>query len=218
MRLAKVVLFVGPPGCGKGTQAVRIAAALGIPTISTGEMIRAEVSAGTELGKTAQGVMVSGGLLSDEIVNRIVASRLSKPDCEKGFLLDGYPRTVPQADSLSKLLTTLDFPQPTVVLIDVPLEMLVKRTVMRRSCPQCGAIYNLLSKPPKREGLCDVDGAALQQRADDQETTVRARLDAYEKNTAPLITYYAGGDYYRVDGTGSTDEVFQRIYSQVFHK
>lgn len=208
---ANVFLLVGPPGCGKGTQAERLAAHIGVPSISTGEMIRAEIKAGTELGKIAAGVTITGGLLSDELVNEIVASRLSHRDCERGCLLDGYPRTVEQAKYLASLLEDKRWNQPRVIHIDVPSDMLVARTCNRRFCPQCKAIYNLASQPPKVAGKCDTCGVDLQQRADDCEDTVRNRLVAYERSTAPLIGYYSGGNYTRIDGTGSPDGVFDAI-------
>jgi adenylate kinase len=208
---ASVLLLVGPPGCGKGTQAERIAAHIGVPSISTGEMIRAEIRAGTELGKVAAAVTITGGLLSDELVNRIVESRLSQADCELGCLLDGYPRTVEQAHFLAALLDSKGWKQPTVIHIDVPSDLLVARTCNRRFCPQCKAIYNLASHPPKVAGKCDACAVDLQQRADDCEDTVRNRLVAYEKSTAPLIGHYSGGNYTRIDGTGSPDSVFAAI-------
>jgi adenylate kinase len=211
----KVILLVGPPGCGKGTQAERLAAHLGIPAISTGEMIRAEIKAGTPLGKVAAGVAIAGGLLSDDLVNQIVASRLSQQDCARGVLLDGYPRSLPQAESLAGLLEEKGWPQPLVVHIDVPHELLVARTCLRRSCPKCGRLYNLQSHPPKAPGLCDTCGTPLEQRADDCEDTVRNRLAAYDRSTAPLIAHYQGLNYRRVDGTGTPDEVFAAIVKAV---
>ncbi len=208
-----VVLLIGPPGCGKGTQAERLAAHLGVPSISTGEMIRGEIKAGTELGKVAAGVTITGGLLSDDLVNRIVESRLSHANCEKGCLLDGYPRTVEQAKYLASLLEGKGWEPPTVVHIDVPSEQLVARTCNRRTCPKCGAIYNLASHPPKVSGKCDTCSIELQQRADDCEDTVRNRLVAYEKSTAPLIGYYSNGNYTRVDGATSPESVFAAIKS-----
>lgn len=207
----RTFVLLGPPGCGKGTQAERLAKYLSIPAISTGEMIRAEMKAGTELGKVAAAVTITGGLLSDKVVNQIVRSRLSKPDCRAGFLLDGYPRTIPQAEYLAALLDELGMPQPLALHIDVPLQLLIERTCNRRYCPQCGAIYNLSTHPPKQAGRCDACGTALEQRADDCEETVRNRLAAYERSTAPLIRHYARGRYVRVDGAGSPEEVFQAI-------
>lgn len=214
-KATRVLLLLGPPGCGKGTQGERLAKKLGIPTISTGEMIRSEIKAGTELGKIAAGVTITGGLLSDDLVNQIVESRLRKEDCAGGFLLDGYPRSIEQAKFLGDLLARLRMPQPTAIHIDVPSELLVSRTCMRRFCAVCGALYNLQWKPPRKEGACDSCGAPLQQRADDCEETVRNRLSAYEKSTAPLIGYYGGGDYRRIDGTGTPGEVFEAIVAAI---
>ena len=205
-----VVLLLGPPGSGKGTQAERLASLLGIPSISTGEMIRSEIKAATPLGKIAAGVTITGGLLSDELVNQIVASRVSQADCAKGFMLDGYPRSLEQALYLAELLDEKGLSQPKVIHIDVPHEHLVTRTCLRRFCSECGHIYNLGSHPPKAENTCDLCGAALQQRSDDCEDTVRNRLNAYDRTTAPLIQHYAAGDYHRVDGTGSPDDVFMQ--------
>ncbi len=207
----RILLLLGPPGCGKGTQAERLARHYAIPAISTGEMIRAEIKAGSELGKIAAGVTITGGLLSDDLVNEIVKSRLSKDDCKGGFMLDGYPRTVDQAKYLGGLMAELQMPQPTVVHIDVPLDLLIARTCNRRYCPQCGAIYNLASHPPKQAGVCDTCTIELQQRADDCEETVKNRLAAYERSTAPLIGHYQGANYLRIDGTGSPDGVFTAI-------
>ncbi len=209
--VTRVLLLLGPPGSGKGTQAERLAKKLNIPAISTGEMIRAEVRGGTELGKKAQAVMITGGLLDDAMVNDIVASRLAKPDCASGFMLDGYPRSVGQAAYLGTLLPKLGYPQPTIVHIDVPSDLLVARTCQRRYCTQCGHIYNLQSHAPKQGGLCDACGAALAQRADDCEETVRHRLVAYEKSTSPLIGYYSQGDYHHIEGVGTPDEVFAAV-------
>lgn len=207
----RTFLLLGPPGCGKGTQAGRLAKHFGIPAVSTGEMIRGEIQAGTELGKIAAGVTITGGLLGDDLVNQIVRSRLSRDDCRSGFLLDGYPRTIPQAEYLRSLLDELGMPQPVALHIDVPPDLLIERTCNRRHCPQCGAIYNLITHPPKQPGQCDACGAELKQRDDDCEDTVRNRLAAYERSTAPLIEHYASGKYLRVDGAGTPDSVFEAI-------
>ena len=206
-----VFILLGPPGCGKGTQAARLTAVLGIPAISTGDMIRAEIAAGTDLGKAVQGITITGGLIGDDIINRLVESRLAKPDCVNGFLLDGYPRSTVQAQFLGELLPRIGFPTPEVVHIDVPLETLVARTCMRRYCPDCGTIYNLGSKPPKCAGVCDEEGVELMQRADDCEDVVRRRLVAYEQTTSPLLTFYAGPQYHRVTGNQAPESVFQQI-------
>lgn len=207
----RILLLLGPPGCGKGTQGERLAKQFGIPSISTGEMIRAEIKAGTELGRIAAGVTITGGLLSDELVNRIVRSRLGQEDCRHGFMLDGYPRTVDQARYLGEMLREMGYPQPTVIHIDVPAEHLIARTCNRRYCPQCSAIYNIESHPPLEPGKCDTCHMDLQQRADDCEDTVKNRLSAYSRSTAPLIEYYSTSTYCRVPGLGAPDDVFQAI-------
>lgn len=207
----RILLLLGPPGCGKGTQAERLARHFQIPAISTGEMIRGEIKAGTELGRIAAGVTITGGLLSDDLVNKIVRSRITQPDCSHGFMLDGYPRTVDQAQYLGALLDELGCPQPTVVHIDVASELLIARTCNRRYCPQCSAIYNIESHPPKVAGLCDTCHIDLQQRADDCEETVKNRLAAYERSTAPLIQHYQGPGYVRIEGTGTPDAVFSAV-------
>lgn len=210
-----VFLLIGPPGCGKGTQAVRLAAHLAVPAVSTGEMIRAEIAAGSPLGKIAAGVTITGGLLSDDLVNQIVESRLSKPDCRNGFLLDGYPRTIEQAIFLSGLLAKIGMPQPEIVHIDVPFEHLIERTCLRRFCSACGQIFNMKSKPPKADGKCDACGAELKQRADDCEDTVKNRLVAYQKITSPLLSHYGGNRYHHIEGSGSPDGVFQQITNSI---
>jgi adenylate kinase len=206
-----VLLLLGPPGCGKGTQAMRLAARLGIPAISTGEIIRGEIASATPLGRLAQAVTLTGGLLDDPTINKLVEARLGRADCARGFLLDGYPRSVPQAEFLNGLLGRLGFPPPAVVHIDVPHAALLERTCLRRNCPSCGKLYNLKFTPPSRPGLCDACGVALRQRADDCEDTVRARLAAYDKTTAPLLAFYAGPRYLRVDGTGAPQAIFGAI-------
>jgi adenylate kinase len=191
----------GPPGCGKGTQAVYLAERFHIPAISTGEMFRAECKAGTELGKAACSILSRGGLVSDELVNGIVANRIARPDCKEGFLLDGYPRTVPQAIWFSALLRDRRLPTPVVIHLDVPDEALVTRLTARRQCPQCKHIYNAVLQPPKVAGVCDVDGAALFTREDDREDVVRQRLRAYDELTGPILKWFGPSVVRSVDGT-----------------
>jgi len=212
---SKVIILIGPPGCGKGTQAERIRDQFQIPAISTGAMLRAEMQEGTELGKMAAEIAQQGGLVGDDIINAIVKSRLQKPDCEFGFLLDGYPRTVAQAEYLDKLLVKIGFPVPQVLHIDVPEQSIVDRITLRRQCPACGHIYNLKFHPPPKDGVCDLDGAQLYTRKDDNEETVRARLKAYNDSTAPLIDYYRTKAYSRVDGEAHPDEVFSAIAAAI---
>jgi adenylate kinase len=207
------VILLGGPGAGKGTQAERIVADFALPHISTGEMLRAAVAKGTEMGRAAQKYMESGSLVPDEVVIGVVRERLSEPDAGEGFLLDGFPRTVPQAEALDVMLGEAGRAITHVVLIDVPAEELVLRIAGRRSCSQCGKIYNVVFDPPKAEGVCDLDGAALSQRADDNEETVRNRIAVYEQQTAPLIGYYESkGVLENAFGGGKRpDEVYEQV-------
>ena len=202
-----ILLLFGPPGCGKGTQAVYLAERFHIPAISTGEMFRAECKAGTELGKAACSILARGGLVSDELVNGIVANRIARPDCKEGFLLDGYPRTVPQAIWFSALLRDRGLPMPVVIHLDVPDEALVTRLTARRQCPQCKHIYNAVLQPPKVAGVCDADGAALLTRDDDREDVVRQRLRAYDELTGPILKWFGPTVVRSVDGTRPADAV-----------
>jgi adenylate kinase len=202
-----ILLLFGPPGCGKGTQAGFLSNRFKIPAISTGEMFRAECKAGTELGKLACTILAQGGLVGDEIVNAMVANRIAQPDCANGFLLDGYPRTVPQAEQFAALLRQRELPEPVVIHMDVPDEVLVRRLTSRRQCPQCLKIYNLASQPPKIEGKCDQDGADLHTREDDREDVIRQRLRAYQELTGPILKWYGPGAVRTIDGTRSLLEV-----------
>lgn len=206
-----IILLFGPPGCGKGTQASFIATRFGIPAISTGEMFRTECKAGTKLGVMACKILAGGGLVGDDIVNEMLAQRIAQADCRFGFLLDGYPRTVPQARFLSCLLRECGLEAPTVIHLDVPADALVERLSARRQCPACSRIYNLRSLPPRRPGLCDSDDFQLISRDDDKEEVVRQRLKAYEELTGPVLQYYADARYRRVDGTLAPAEVSRRI-------
>jgi adenylate kinase len=206
-----IFLLFGPPGCGKGTQAVYLADRFHIPAISTGEMFRAECKSGTELGRTACAIMTAGGLVPDEITNAIVARRTAQPDSANGFLLDGYPRTVPQAQYLDRVLRGRGLPSPVVICLDVPEELLVARLTARRQCPKCRRIYNLISQPPRAAGRCDDDGTELIARDDDKEAIIRQRLKAYHELTGPILDYYGDAAVRRVDGSGAPDVVAKEV-------
>ena len=206
-----MILLFGPPGSGKGTQSPAISRLLNIPAISTGEMLRAEVEADTPLGKQVQSILAVGSLVSDELVNDIVVSRITKPDCKNGFLLDGYPRTLSQAKFLDGQLTQLGFRPPTVFHLATPKSVLIERISSRRQCPKCGRIYNLLFKPPLRPGVCDDDGTKLIRRSDDSVEVVSARLEAYERQTTPIMVHYAGGDYHSIPANRPPAEIFRDI-------
>jgi len=206
------LILLGAPGAGKGTQAKKIVEKYGIPHIATGDILREAVAKGTELGKKAKEYMDRGELVPDEIVIGIVKERLQQPDCEKGFLLDGFPRTLKQAEALDNMLKELGRKIDAVIYIDVPEEEVVKRIVNRRTCRKCGAVYHLIYAPPREPNKCDKCGGELYQRDDDKEETVRQRFKVYMENTAPLIDYYEKkGLLYKVDGTKSIEEVFQQI-------
>ena len=205
------IIFIGPPGSGKGTQAKRLADRFAIPHISTGDMLREAVAEGTELGKAAAPIMASGGLVSDELMIGIIRDRLSKDDARKGFILDGFPRTVVQAEKLDSILGNGATPLAVVQLL-VPDEVIVRRIALRRSCGQCGAVFHLENNPPAAEGICDRCGAELVARADDNESAVRKRLESFHRQTLPVAAYYKEKGLLReVDGVGAVDLVFERI-------
>jgi adenylate kinase len=212
------LILLGPPGAGKGTQANFIRQKFGIPQISTGDMLRAAVKAGTPLGVAAKKVMDSGQLVSDEIIIGLVNERLKEPDCKNGYLFDGFPRTIPQAEAMKKAGVALDF----VLEIDVPDESIIERMSGRRVHTASGRTYHVKFNPPKVEGKDDATGEPLVQRDDDREATVRNRLDVYRKQTSPLVGYYtrweASGDakapkYRKISGLGSVDEITQRAFA-----
>jgi adenylate kinase len=207
------VILLGAPGAGKGTQAERIVARYGLPHISTGEMLRTAVEQGTEMGRAAQRFMTAGELVPDEVVIGVVRDRLAEPDTASGFLLDGFPRTIEQAQRLDEILAESGRAVTHVVLIDVPEDELVQRISGRRSCTGCGKLYNVTFDPPRREGVCDVCGSELMQRADDNEVTVRNRLEVYRSQTAPLVGYYREhGVLGEAHGGGKLpDEVFAQV-------
>ncbi len=212
------LILLGAPGAGKGTQATFICQKFGIPQISTGDMLRAAVKAGTPLGIEAKKIMDSGGLVSDDLIINLVKERITQADCADGFLFDGFPRTIPQADAMKAAGVKLDF----VLEIDVPFEAIIERMSGRRSHAASGRTYHVTFNPPKVAGLDDVTGEALIQRADDQEETVKKRLDVYSAQTRPLVDYYsnwakndpASAPQYRaISGTGSVEEIKDRAFA-----
>ena len=206
------LLMMGPPGAGKGTQAARLVKKYNVPQISTGDMFRAAVKEGTPLGLKAKAYMDSGSLVPDEVTIGIVRERLAKDDCKGGFILDGFPRTVEQADALAKILDELGKKISCVLNINVPADYLVERAVGRRICRKCGATYHVKFHAPKAENVCDSCGGELYQRADDNAETMTKRLAAYEESTRPLIDYYkSAGVYHEIDGRQSIDEVTEEI-------
>ena len=206
------LILMGLPGAGKGTQAEKIVEKYAIPHISTGDMFRSAIKEGTALGNEAKTYMDKGELVPDEVTIGIVKERLSKPDCEKGFLLDGFPRTVAQAEALERLLNELNTKLDYVLHVKVPTEKLIERLTGRRRCPTCGATYHVEFNPPKQEGICDHDGTELIQREDDQPETVKNRLDVNIEQTQPLLDFYEDKGYLvAIDGDQDIDEVFNQI-------
>ncbi|MEN9843338.1 MAG: adenylate kinase [Pseudomonadota bacterium] len=212
------LILLGAPGAGKGTQATYICQKFGIPQISTGDMLRAAVKAGTALGLQAKSVMESGGLVSDELIINLVKERIAQADCANGFLFDGFPRTIPQAEAMKAAGVKLDY----VLEIDVPFEAIIERMSGRRSHPPSGRTYHVKFNPPKVEGLDDVTGEPLVQRADDQEETVKKRLEVYSAQTRPLVDYYgqwaatepsAAPKYRAISGMGQVDEITTRAFA-----
>jgi len=197
------LILLGPPGSGKGTQAAKLAQTFCVPQISTGDLLREERAGATALGKQAAACMDRGELVPDDLGLQILQVRVSKPDCDKGFLLDGFPRTVPQAEALSAILEALGVQLEAVVDIEVPDGEIESRITGRRSCPVCAAIYHVVTQPPKTDGTCDRCGGALTQRSDDSAETVRNRLRVYHEQTQPLIEFYrATGCLHEIDGVG----------------
>ena len=209
------LILLGAPGAGKGTQAAFICQKYGIPQISTGDMLRAAVKAGTPLGLQAKSVMESGGLVSDDLIINLVKERIAQSDCAAGFLFDGFPRTIPQAEAMKAAGVKLDY----VLEIDVPFEDIIARMSGRRSHPASGRTYHVRFNPPRQEGVDDVTGEALVQREDDKEETVKKRLEVYSQQTRPLVDYYAGWArqepaaaprYRAISGTGTVEEITAR--------
>ena len=210
------MILVGPPGAGKGTQAKRITERLNIPQISTGDMFRAAVKDGTEMGLKAKEYMDKGALIPDEVVIGVVKERVEKPDCIGGFILDGFPRTLDQARALDSLLKDMGEGIDHVVVIDVPDDDLVRRLSGRRTCRNCGYMYHVEFNPPKKPGICDKCGGELYQRDDDKEETIRNRLKTYHAQTEPIINFYSKkGLVRKIDGTGSMKEVEEEIKREI---
>ncbi|NSW87488.1 MAG: adenylate kinase [Syntrophobacteraceae bacterium] len=206
------IILLGPPGAGKGTQAKRLIDKYGIPQISTGDMLRAALKEGTPLGLEAKKYMDQGALVPDSVVIGLVKERIQQADCSKGYMLDGFPRNVSQAEALDEMLNELGQKIDHVVCVEVPASELIGRLTGRRTCRNCGAGFHVLFDPPKTDGVCDKCKGELYQRDDDNEATVSSRLKVYDDQTAPLISYYdKQGKLRRIDGVGSMDTILQRI-------
>ena len=210
--LRRAVIFLGPPGAGKGTQAKRVAQLYGVPHLSTGDMLREHVSRGTELGLQAKPIMERGELVPDDIVLGMVEERISRADCANGFVFDGFPRTLPQAEALDRILERRNFGRPLVIHLAVDYDELFRRLTGRRTCSVGGEIYNIYDHPPKMPDRCDNDGGELVQRPDDRPDVIRERLSAYERQTKPLIEYYRRqGVLVDVNGSAALDEVNRAV-------
>ncbi|MFC1833167.1 adenylate kinase [Thermodesulfobacteriota bacterium] len=208
------IVLLGGPGSGKGTQAKKLTEKYNIPQISTGDMFRAAVKQGTPMGTKAKEYMDKGELVPDDVVVGVVEERLTKPDLDAGFMLDGFPRTLPQAEALDKILTAQSKPIDHAVLVDVPDGELMKRLTGRRTCKNsdCGKMFHIMFNKPKKEGICDSCGAELYQRADDSEATITERLKVYADQTSPLINYYGQkGVLQKIEGVGAIDDIFGAI-------
>ena len=215
-KLDLALIFLGPPGAGKGTQAKEVARLYGVPHLSTGDMLREHVAQGTSLGQRAQPIMARGELVPDSLVLKMIAERIERPDCSHGFVFDGFPRTVAQAQYLGVLLRQHGYKPPLVIHFVIDPQLLLRRITGRRMCKVGGEIYNIYDCPTRVEGHCDNDGGELEQRPDDREEIVGPRLLAYEKQTAPLVAYYRRlGRLHDVDASQGVDDVRQQILRSI---
>ncbi len=213
--MKKELIFMGPPASGKGTQTKKLAAETGLVHVDTGSLLREAMAQGTEAGKIAKDYVERGALVPVEVVAQIIKDRLKQDDVQKGFILDGFPRSIEQAEMLDDMLKEIDDGkevQTKVIYFEIPIENLMERIIYRRSCPKCGAIYNLKTMPIKQEGICDACGSELVQRKDDTEEIAKKRFDTYFEQTAPLIDFYNNrGLLVRLDATGSIDEIYNKL-------
>ena len=208
------IILIGPPGVGKGTQAKFLVEAYNIPPISTGDMLRANVRQATTLGAEAQTFMSTGQLVPDSVILSMMKTRFNESDCKAGYILDGFPRTIPQAEGLDHLLNDMGQKIDSVLVLDVNHDNIIKRLSSRRSCKKCDTVYNLLFDPPNSEGKCDRCNGMLYQRDDDKPTTIRQRLEVYSKQTSPLIKFYTQkGLVKTIDGAGKIDQVRERMFA-----
>lgn len=206
------LIFLGPPGAGKGTQAEKICKDYNIVQLSTGDILRANRKMGTELGKKAQTYMDAGDLVPDQIIIDMIKEEIKKPELQNGYLLDGFPRTVPQAEALDALLESMGEKLDTTLVLEVPNEELIKRLSARRTCRVCAKTYHMIYNPPKQEGICDKEGGELYQRDDDKEEAILNRLNVYENQTKPLIEYYTKkGLAKNINGVGGINEIYEQI-------
>jgi len=216
--MKKEFIFLGPPACGKGTQTTKLAEYLKFPHVDTGSLLRHEISEGTEDGIIAKSFIDKGNLVPVELVAKIIKNRLAQKDCEHGYILDGFPRSLEQAEQLTLINNELDHEETDfrAIYFDIDTDILVERIVNRRSCPECGEIYNLAFKAPKKEGICDKCGAQLKQRKDDTREVAQSRFDTYNHETAPLIDYYTKkGVLKSIDANGTIDEVWERLLNVI---
>ena len=215
--MSENLLLFGPPGVGKGTQAARLSKVFGIPHVATGDMLRAAIQSYTPLGQRAKGFIDQGQLVPDELVLELLGERLQQPDTARGFLLDGFPRTVPQAEVLGRMLIGYGKAMDRVIVLDAPEEELVKRISGRRTCESCQASYHVVAKPPRVAGICDRCGGVLKQRSDDSEEIIRNRLREFTAKTKPVVEYFVSNAWpvRKIDADGNMDQIFGRIYAAV---